>query len=167
MVLGFRRACRGRQIEAEDLYGLGLAVLERRKAVRLSLQSGNSSEQLQGPELIAPSLSLCCVPGFGGGAHVGQNFRQGPNTSAIFRSCRARGRGLGSSFPDARPVERGRTRAISSLRRTGTAAAMKCPQCWWQCWGPHIACASQTDTWTGSAFSEHASLPRRRPPRQR
>ena len=29
-----------RQIEAEDLYGLGLAVLERCKAVRLSLQSG-------------------------------------------------------------------------------------------------------------------------------
>ena len=35
MVLGFRRACRGRQIEAEDLYNLGLAVLERRNAVRL------------------------------------------------------------------------------------------------------------------------------------
>ena len=88
MVLGFHRACRGRQIEAEDLYGLGLAVLERRKPERLSLQSGKSSEQLKGPELIAPSLSLCCVPGWGGGARVGQNFTQGPNSSAIFRSCK-------------------------------------------------------------------------------
>ena len=78
----------GWQIKAEDLYGLGLAVLEKRKAVRLSLQSGNSSEQPNGPELIAASLSLCCLSGAGGGARLGQNFTQGPNTSAIFRSCR-------------------------------------------------------------------------------
>ena len=123
----------GRQIKAEGLYGLGLAVLERRKAVRLSMQSGKSSEQPNGPELIAASLSLCCLSGDGGGARV-KNFTQGPNTSAIFRSCRAGEDGAwAAACPTPYPLGRGRTRAISSLSRTGTAPAMKCPQCWWQC----------------------------------
>ncbi|CAE7268218.1 unnamed protein product, partial [Symbiodinium necroappetens] len=52
-------------------------------------QEVGPSEQLKGLELIAPSLSLRCLSGDGGGAHVEENFRQGPNTSAIFRSCRA------------------------------------------------------------------------------
>ena len=37
----------------------------------------------------APNLNLSCLSGDGGGAHVGKNFTQGPNSSAIFRSCRA------------------------------------------------------------------------------
>ena len=49
-----------------------------------------SSEQLKGPELIAPRLSLCCLAGYGGGAFVENSFTQGPNSSAIFRSCRAK-----------------------------------------------------------------------------
>ena len=45
------------------------------------------------PELNATGLSPCCLPGNGGGAHVKENFKQAPNSSAIFRSCSA---GLGA-----------------------------------------------------------------------
>ena len=64
---------------------------------RKGLQELGSSEQLKGPELIAPSLSLCCVAGegdgVGGGARVENSFTQGPNSSAIFRGCKAGYRG--------------------------------------------------------------------------
>ena len=49
-----------------------------------------SSEQLKGPELIAPSLSLCCLAGDGGGASVENSFTQGANSTAVFRGCRVR-----------------------------------------------------------------------------
>ena len=41
-------------------------------------------------ELNATALSPCYLPGSGGGgARVNENFTQGRNSSAIFRSCSA------------------------------------------------------------------------------
>ena len=44
----------------------------------------------------ATGLSPCCLPGswsLGGGARVNENFTQGRNSSAIFRSCSASEKG--------------------------------------------------------------------------
>ena len=72
-------------VEAEDLYGSGLAGLERQWEDYASYCKAGSCEQLKPLN----SARAVCLSGDGGGVRLGQNFTQGLDTSAIFRSCRA------------------------------------------------------------------------------